>query len=388
LRARGAVNAKAAHKAVILVFLNGGASQLDMFDVKPDAPAEFRGEFKPIETKVPGIRVSEHLPLQAKIADKFTVLNGMQTIDAGHGTYEFTTGFSGRVMPKRPAVGAVVSRYSQSKDNGMPPWVSMMQEHGPAFFGAAHAAFSPSGGLMNDLRSGGTLPQDRTGLLRSLDRLQGAADGEVQATDTFTAKALEMLGSPRVRDAFDLTKEPESAKEKYGKQSYGGTSLLLALRLAAAGVSFITVYGPANLKWDTHEDNFKKLREQNLPEYDRAIHAMISDLYERGLDKDVLVLVTGEFGRTTRVNRKAGRDHYPASNSVQIAGGGLKMGQVIGNTGQRGDWDVSRSKPYSIQNLYASVYRFLGIDLEVKVPDNFGRPQYLLDQRESIAELF
>ncbi|MBL8797793.1 MAG: DUF1501 domain-containing protein [Planctomycetia bacterium] len=389
LRASGAAQAKAAHKAVILVYLNGGASQLDMFDMKPDAPAEFRGEFKPIETNVPGMRVSEHLPLQSKIADKFTVLNGMQVVTSGHGTYEISTGFGGAVMPKRPSVGAVVSRFGRSADNGMPPWVSMMQDYGPAFLGAAHGAFSPSGGLMNDLRGGGSVPQERSGLLQSLDRLRGDAEtgSELQASDAFTAKALEMLASTKVRDAFDLGKEPESVKAKYGKQVHGGTNLLLALRLAAAGVSFITAYGPANLKWDTHQNNFKQLREQVLPEYDRAIHAMITDLYDRGLDKDVLVLIMGEFGRTTRVNRQAGRDHYPASTSVQIAGGGFKMGQTIGNTGQRGDWDISRSKPYTIQNLYSTVYRFLGIDPDIKVPDNFGRPQYLLDQRETITEL-
>jgi hypothetical protein len=207
------------------------------------------------------------------------------------------------------------------------------------------------------------------------------------ATDTYTDRVLQMLSSTKVRDAFDVKKEPEELRERYGKASYGGVNLLQALRLAEAGVSLITCYGPGNGKWDTHKDNFKVNRDTILPHYDQSIPVMIEDLYARGLDKDVLIAIYGEFGRTPRINPNAGRDHYPQSGFVQLVGGGLKMGQTVGNTGKRGDWDISRSKPYTIQNLIATMYHVLGIDPSIKVPDNFGRPQYLLEQRDPIREL-
>lgn len=390
LRAEGKSSTKTSHKAVILVFLNGGASQLDMFDMKPKAPAEFRGEFKPVQTNVPGMDVCELLPRHAKMANRYAILQGMQQITSGHSLYEASTGFGGRAQPMRPAFGAWVSRFSKSRNNGMPPWVKMSGGSGPAFLGSNHNGFNPSGGLMADLRGPrGGMPKDRIELLKELDTLGGKveSDPEVIATDTYTAKALEMMATTRIRDAFDLKKESDKVKSKYGKQSYGGLTLLQALRLAEAGVSCITVYGPGNGKWDTHKNNFTTLKSKILPEYDQNITAMIADLYDRGLDKDVAIAIYGEFGRTPRINKNAGRDHYPQSNFVQIVGGGLKMGQTIGNTGLRGDQDISRSKPYTIQNLMATLYHVLGIDPGVKVPDNFGRPQYLLEQRELIKEL-
>ncbi|MGE3803034.1 MAG: DUF1501 domain-containing protein [Gemmataceae bacterium] len=389
-RLRAAANQPARpNKSVIIIYLNGGASQSDMFDVKPAAPAEFRGEFKAIDTSVPGIKVSEHLPMQARIAHRYAILNGMQTITSGHSLYEASCGFAGGVMPKRPAITSVVSRFCKAAE-GLPASVSMSFDAGPAYLGPAHAAFTPNGGLMNDLRASKGIPDDQVDLLKGLDRLRADVDAsrELRATDTFTDKALEMLTSTKIRDAFDLNKESDKVKEKYGKHQYGGVTLLQALRLAEAGVSCITAYGPGNNLWDTHKDNFKTLKEKILPHYDQSIHALISDLYDRGLDKDVLVAVYGEFGRTPRVNKNAGRDHYPQSGFVQLAGGGLKMGQLIGNTGSRGDFDISRSKPYTIQNLFATFYQLLGVDAEIKVPDNFGRPQYILEQREKVEELF
>jgi hypothetical protein len=373
-------------KSIIIVYLNGGASQLDMFDLKPGAPAEFRGEFKPIQTRVPGYHICEHLPQQARIADKYSIVQGMQVITASHSLYEASTAFAGGLV-KRPAITAVASRF-RKHDNGMPAAVAMAYDAGPSYLGPSHTAFHPSGGLMRDLQAG-SVPRDRAALLQSLDQLRRDIDdaSDLSATDAFTAKALEMLSSTRIRDAFDLAKEPEQVKQRYGKHDYGGVTLLQALRLAQAGVSCITVYGPGNNSWDTHKDNFKILKEKILPHYDQSLHAMIADLYDRGLDKDVLIAIYGEFGRTPRVNKDAGRDHYPQAGFVQLAGGGLKMARDIGNTGQRGDWDISRSKPYTIQNLFATFYHLLGIDPEIKVPDNFGRPQYLLEQREPIAEL-
>ncbi len=388
LRAFVAADEAASQKSVIVVFLNGGASQLDMFDMKPAAPAEFRGEFKPIASNVPGIDVCELMPKHATMMDKMSIVNGLQVITSGHSLYEASTGFAGDVQPRRPSIGAVVSRFGRHID-GMPAWVNMAGHDDPAFLGPEHAGFNPSGGLMRDLFSNGGIEQDRVSLLRTVDRLRSDIDAHQQllATDTFTDKALQMLSTTRVREAFDVKQEPEKIRERYGTESYGGVGLLQALRLAEAGVSLITVYGPGNNKWDTHKDNFKIMRDTILPHYDASISAMIEDLYARGLDKDVLIAIYGEFGRTPRINKNAGRDHYPQSGFVQLAGGGLKMGQTIGNTGVRGDWDISRSKPYTIQNLIATMYHVLGIDPSIKVPDNFGRPQYLLEQRERIEEL-
>ncbi len=388
-QAQAADAEQAKRKAVIVVYLNGGPAQHDMFDMKPKAPAEFRGEFQPIQSNVPGMDVCELMPNHAKIMDKMSIVNGLQVITSGHNLYEASTGFASNVRPKRPSVGAVVSRFGKHNRQDMPAWVNNAGHSDPAFLGPRHAAFNPSGGLMKDLFSNGGIPDDQTALLRSLDNFKSDvfANKELLATDTFTDKALQMLSSTKIREAFDLKKEPEEIKARYGTASYGGTGLLQALRLAEAGVSLITVYGPGNNKWDTHKDNFKIMRETILPHYDQSIPAMIEDLYVRGLDKDVLIAIYGEFGRTPRINKNAGRDHYPQSGFVQLAGGGMKMGQTIGDTGLRGDWDISRSQPYTIQNLISTFYHHLGIDPSIKVPDNFGRPQYLLAQREPIAEL-
>lgn len=242
---------------------------------------------------------------------------------------------------------------------------------------------------MKDLFTNGGLPEDRVSLLKVVDNLRRDVDANAQllATDTYTDKALQMLSSTRIREAFDVKKEPEEIRKRYGDQSYGGVGLLQALRLAEAGVSLITVYGPGNNKWDTHKDNFRVMRDTILPHYDQSISAMIEDLYARGLDKDVLIAIYGEFGRTPRINKNAGRDHYPESGFVQLAGGGLNMGQTVGDTGRRGDWDISRSRPYTIQNLISTMYHVLGIDPSIKVPDSFGRPQYLLERRGVIEEL-
>ncbi|MDA1014094.1 MAG: DUF1501 domain-containing protein [Planctomycetota bacterium] len=388
LRASGDADSRKTHKSVIVVFLNGGASQSDMFDMKPKAPAEFRGEFSPISSNVPGVDVSELLPKHAAMMDKMSIVNGIQVITSGHSLYEASTGFAGNVQPRRPSIGAVVSRFGKNTE-GMPPWTSMAGHSDPAFLGPEHAGFNPSGGLMRDLFTNGGLPADRVSLLKAVDNLRRDIDAnqELLATDTFTDKALQMLSSTRIREAFDVKQEPEKIRERYGKQNYGGVGLLQALRLAQAGVSLITVYGPGNGKWDTHKDNFKVMKDTILPHYDQSLTAMFEDLYARGLDKDVLIAIYGEFGRTPRINKNAGRDHYPQSGFVQFVGGGLSMGKKVGDTGIRGDWDISRGQPYTIQNIISTMYHVLGIDPSIKVPDNFGRPQYLLAQRNPVSEL-
>lgn len=393
LKAQGAVQSESSHKAVIQIFLSGGPPQMDMYDMKPEAPAEYRGPFKPIATNIPGMQICELMPLQAKLADKFTIINGMSTVGlvpGSHSSLGFLTAF-GASRPPRPAIGSVVSRFSKSQGNGMPAWVNLCNEQAnPSYLGPSHAAFTPGGSTMSDLQPTGVATRDRQSLLRSLDNLRRDLDDKQETMDAFTVRAMEMLSSTQVRDAFDLNRESPEVRARYGEH----TDWLTALRLVQAGVSAVTVSWAGDKDppsgWDLHrglQTNLKRL----LPLYDQAMAALITDLYDRGLDKDVVIEVCGEFGRTpgcVNGNGSDGRGHYQASGFAIVVGGGLRMGQVIGNTGPRGEKDISRGKPYTYQNLIATIYQnVLGINLETKVPDSSGRPQYLLEQTTPIAEL-
>ncbi|MFO0866331.1 MAG: DUF1501 domain-containing protein [Gemmataceae bacterium] len=386
-----------------MVYLPGGPSHIDMVDLKPNAPEEIRGEFRPIATNVPGVNVCELLPLHARIADKFAIVNGLQCIDT-HSAELLMRGHLGGPT-RRPVFGSVVSRLrGGTRPNGMPHYIAMGGENGsdpgdPSYLGTAHRPFKLGGEGMSSLsllRS--VSPEqlaERRRLVGEFDTLRRDIDahGEMAGMDTFTVRALEMISSPRVRDAFDVSKEPPIVRERYGS----GTRLLQALRLAEAGVSVVTVSVAGTVlpvgDWDTHGKNdgrrfgqFEDYR-QRLPVYDRLIHTFITDLYQRGLDRDVAVVIWGEFGRTPRINRDGGRDHWAPAGHALIAGGGFAMGQTIGDTGPRGERERRRSTPYTPANLLATLYRFLGIDPAATLPDLTGRPMYLLDEREPIAEL-
>ncbi len=405
LRARGAVEEKSKPKSVIMIYLPGGPSHIDMYDLKPNAPVEIRGEFKPIPTTVPGFDICELMPLQAKIADKFSMVRGLQSLDT-HSAEMLMRGTLGGPV-KRPVFGSVVSRMrGGTGPAGMPQYVALGGENGadpgdPSYLGAAHKSFGGGGGGLGSLSlvRGVNSAQlaDRKKLLQSFDSLNRELDtraGDMAGLDTFHARALEMISSTKVRDAFDVNKEPLRIREKYGKNA---ERFLRARRLVEAGVSVVTLSAAGTMfpggDWDTHagtdqksETNFGNLRRK-LPEYDRAVHALLTDIYDRGLDQDVAVVVWGEFGRTPKINKNGGRDHWAPAGNVLIAGGGLKMGQVIGDTGPKAERDRSRSTPYTPQNVLATLYRILGIDPETTVPDFSGRPMYLLDEREPIAEL-
>lgn len=406
-RAQGPDSPRAGQKGVILVYLAGGPSHIDMYDMKPDAPAEYRGEFRPMRTNVPGLDLCELMPLQATIADKLAIVRGV-TLAGGHGSYEFHTGFR---RAGRPVFGAVVSRLVGACRGGMPAYISLNgSSHAefadpidPAYLGAAYRPFVPSGPDLRNLELGRGLTldrlADRKALLRSFDGLRRDVDakGEMAGMDAFTAQALEMIVAPRVRDALDIRREPDRVRAGYGE---AGASFLLARRLIEAGVSVVTL--AANFpksttddevigNWDTHRNNFTSLRWK-LPHYDRAVHALISDLHERGLSDDVAVLLCGEMGRTPRVGQSTGamtsadgRDHWETGVAL-LAGGGLRMGQVVGATDARGE--RPKSRPCTMQNLLATLYQVLGIDPGTVLPDHAGRPQYLIDDREKIAELF
>jgi len=407
LNAQSAEQSRSSHKSVIMIYLCGAPSHQDTYDLKPDAPAEFRGEFKPIKTNVPGMDICELMPLQAKIADKLAIIRNLRALATDtHMPEELLCGFpfgpeGGPASLKpgtRPTFGSVISKLHPSNGTNLPPYVTLdmgRMPHGygrpasfePAFLGLAHQPFDPSapGGVANlGLSEGTTLDRlaDRKKLLDGFANLRRDIEyskGTFAGMDAFTAKALDIISSPRVRAAFNVDKEPEKVRARYGTHS----RFLQARRLVEAGVKVVTVLAPGY--WDTHSNNFNTLR-QLLPALDRAIFALVTDLHQRGLDKEVAVVVWGEYGRTPKINRAAGRDHWPQASFALIAGGGFKMGQVIGATSPRAERPVG--EPYIPQNVLATLYQeVFGIDLATTLPDHGGRPVHLLDDTRIVKEL-
>jgi hypothetical protein len=381
------LNAQAAgpapDKSVIMVFLHGGPSHLDMYDMKPAAPVEFRGEFRPIHSNVPGMDVCELMPRQAQIMDKLAVLRGLHFVEE-HSAHSLWTGYPERIQ--RPAFGSVVS-YLKGKQDGLPPYVSLMNQplsEDPAYCGTAHRPFVPTGpGLENlGLVAGVSLDRlhDRKQLLGSLDTIRRDIDyrGALAGVDAYTVRALDMVASSKTRDAFDISKEPLEVREKYGKAN---EDFLRARRLVEAGISVVTLVVGG---WDTHANNFIGLRHLQ-PNLDQGVHALVSDLHQRGRNKDVAVIVWGEFGRTPRVNPGAGRDHWPRAGFALLAGGNFRTGQTIGETDARGEEPKGLSMTSS--HVLTSLYQHLGIDPALTLPNNNGRPMYLLDEREPVPGL-
>jgi hypothetical protein len=356
--------------------------------MKPDAPKEFRGEFNPIKTNVPGIEICEHMPLQAKMFDKLAVIRSIVSVDE-HSDSLVMTGWSERDnrIAQHPSFGAVVSKVrGRSSDTACPPFVSlrgMTRGTEPGFLGVAHRPFTPSGPGLNNLRLNRDISlerlENRKVLLAKLDQTRRDLDasGTMEGLDSFTARAFEIVTSGAMRNALDLSKEDPRVRDRYGK----ATQFLLARRLVEAGVGLVTL---AIGGWDTHDNNFRQLRNQ-LPDVDRAVATLVEDLHQRGLDRDVLVVMWGEFGRTPRINGQAGRDHWPQVMSCLVAGGGLRTGQAIGASSSRGEYPKDR--PCHIQNILATFYHALGIDPAMTFTNNSGRPMHLLDEREVIGEL-
>lgn len=391
LRARAAAKEPASRKSVIMVCQFGGPSHLDTYDPKPDAPADMRGEFKAIQTRVPELQVCDLLPKQAAIADKFTILKKLRMTGQDHYLpSEIMTGYLynhlSRTGVLRPAFGSAVSKvYGGGRE--LPAYVSLRGggEEEPQYLGNAHQPFVPRGPGLQNLSLSREVSLERVGdrqqLLKTFDTLRRDLEdsGQLQSMDAFTAQAFDLVTSGQARNAFDLTKEPEPIRQKYGK----ATNYLMARRLVEAGVPVVTLDADGG-GWDTHSDNFKKLREM-LPRVDHGLSTLITDLHDRGLDRDVLVVMWGEFGRSPKISADAGRDHWPEANCVLFSGGGMPMGQVIGATDARGERPTTT--PYGPQNVLATIYQFLGIDPGLTFPDHSGRPVYLLDEREPIKEL-
>lgn len=407
LRAQGAPRTRS-QKSVIMVYLHGGPPHMDMFDMKPDAPSEFRGEFSPIRTNVPGLEICELMPKLATIADKMAVIRNMSFREylVGHNAPLVYTGYpTSDVSPNtdsnpnhRPTFGSVVSKIRGDAVRDMPPYVAFdgIYNGGSSvdYLGMAHRPFVP-GTQLNSLGPLGGMTLDRMterkGLLRSLDVLQHANDahGSLAGMDSFQARALDIITSPKARDAFDIRQEPEHVRSMYGT---GGTQFLQARRLVEAGVQAVTLTANKESKtwylagpWDTHGGNFKKMRSL-LPELDQSLFALISDLHQRGMDQDVAVVVWGEMGRTPRINGGGGRDHWNEVGFGLVSGGGLTMGQVIGQTTRNAERSVGT--PYVPSNMLATLYdNVLGIDPAQTYLDHNGRPLYVLDNREKIREL-
>lgn len=397
-------------RAVIMVCLAGGPSHIDTYDPKPGAPSEYRGDFKPISTNVPGFDVCEHLPLQAQIADKLALVRSVQFVEPmQHELEEVFTGFP--KSQQRPSFGSVVS-LCRKQDSTVPAYVSLEYSEGltsyehPRYLGSTHSPLHIAGAegvrnlrLLQSIST--TRFDDRRELLRSFDQLQRRVGSVSQDVDSFTARAFDIMTSPKTRDAFDLSKEPQHVLDRYGKRDdkfiYAGSQadsvwdsqkFLLARRLVEAGVPVVTLR--AGL-WDHHGNVIQQVGgvsiwhslKSMLPLLDRSVHALVTDLYERGLEKEVMVLVWGEFGRTPRISL-AGRDHWPDA-SFALFSGAVPTGQVIGQTDWRGERPTTRA--VTAQNVLGTLYHALGIDYERKVNDFTGRPIQLLDSGAPISEL-
>lgn len=386
--------------SVIFLKLAGGATQFETYDPKPDAPVEYRGPLAAIPTALPGVNFSQFMPQQAKIADKLAIVRSIHHDSSSHSTSSHLTltGYYLRDPQNRenemPSVGSVAFRMCGAHVEGMPGFVSIPRAN---FFNAAHLgkAFNPfatdgdpnqANFRVRDLSLDGGINlgrlDDRRGLLTAFDGTRRLIDreGVSQAMDEFTHQAFDMVTSEHARRAFDLQREDPRLRDTYGRHTFG-QSCLLARRLVEAGVTFVGIQIGG---WDDHGQIARSM-EAKGPPYDRAVAALVSDLYDRGLDRDVLVVATGEFGRTPRVNPSAGRDHWGNVMSVLLSGGGLKVGQIVGASNSKGE--MPADKPYRPENVLATIYRHLGIDPATLFNDFSGRPRYLLERRETIAEL-
>lgn len=391
-----------------MIFLPGGPSHQDMFDLKMDAPREVRGEFKPIKTSVPGIQICEHLPRLAKLMDKTVLIRSMVGAIDDHNAFQCLTGRVSRNQPPGgwPCLGSVLSKVCGATDKAIPPFVGLAPKMGhvewsdngmPGYLGVAHAPFQPNkGGSKDDMvLNGVTLDRlgDRKTLLASFDRFRRDVDatGMMEGMDVFNQQAFGILTSSKLLEALDVQKEDAKARDRYGKgdpnnRDDGGPKLmehfLIARRLVEAGARCVTL---AFSRWDHHGDNFGALR-QDLPLLDQGVSALIEDLHQRGLDKDVSVVMWGEFGRTPTINKDAGRDHWPRVSCAMLAGGGIKTGRVIGATDRLGGEAVER--PVYFGEVFATLYHNLGIDVnKVTLPDLTGRPQFLVDGYQPMKEL-
>jgi hypothetical protein len=396
---------RSSHKAVIMVYLSGGLSHHDSFDLKPDAPPEIAGEFRPIPTRVPGVHISEYLPRLAGMMDKLAVVRSVVGQRDEHSSYQSLTGYQMSIAQRegRPNVCSLVGRVLGPTSPLVPAYVDLfptMQHRpynipGPGFAGPGFAGAKVEGDSLGVMRLRDLSLdqfQERRRLLQTVDGLRRTLDAvPVERMDASYRQAYEVLTSRKLVDALDLDREPSAVRDRYGRGSsrhqgdgapLWNDQLLMARRVVEAGVRCVTVaYG----FWDTHGRNFSHLR-RNLPVFDCGISALVEDLHQRGLERDVSVIVWGEFGRTPRINNQAGRDHWAPVNCALLAGGGIPTGQVVGATDKFGAYATLR--PVHYRDLLATIYRNLGIDPHQYVRDALDRPVPILpEDAQPVREL-
>jgi len=399
LRAEAAGGGREGSKAIIMVFLPGGPAHQDIVDLKPDAPDGIRGEFKPITTRVPGVQICELLPRLAGMMDKLTIIRSIVGAAGSHDPYQCLSGHTtlGQPVGGWPSLGAVVSKLKGPSHPAVPPFVGLARPMGhmpwsnpgePGYLGLAHAPFRPQAGGRDSIALRGvTLGEmhNRQSLLGSMDNFRRDLEQSpsVEGMDSFKQRAFELLTSRRVADALDVGREDRLIRERYGRgdpnnRGDGGApfneDFLVARRLVEAGVRCVTL---AFGRWDTHSRNFQVLRE-DLPRLDQGLSALVQDLHDRGLENDVSVIVWGEFGRTPQISPNGGRDHWPRVSCAILAGGGMRMGQVIGATDRLAGETTDR--PVHFQEVFATLYQQMGIDPQTTVlHDAVSRPQHLVD---------
>ena len=403
--------AEASDKSLIIVFLKGGPSTIDMFDLKPDAPAEYRGEFSPISTCVPDIHISEHLPLLAQQQDKFSIVRSMSHTDSNHGSgdhymltgYKASPAFQAKQMPnnEHPSFGSIIS-HEKGGVGSVPPYICLPNMHksgGSSYLGPMHAPFiidadpnSPNFAVPN-LVPPATLSDNRISMrekLRSqLSRFEGTQEvsskvnRKANSFDTFRESAQILMLSKEAKEAFDIEKEPAKIRDQYGRTTLG-QSCLMARRLVEAGVRCVTIQ---HTDWDTHDENFRLLKEDLLPPLDSAVSTLFADLADRGLSDKTLVLVTGEFGRTPKIDGKAGgRGHFPAAFSLLLSGCGLNSGMCVGQTNRTGMSCVDDH--YTPEDLTQTILKSLDIHTHKEFYSAQGRPFMMVNGGKIIKELF
>lgn len=419
--------------SIIFIWLPGGPPHMEMYDMKPDAPEEYRGMFRPVRTNVRGLDVCELLPRHTTCADRYNIIRSVahEFADHGGGHKRFLTGRQPAsptgFVNDAPAVGSIVAKCRQRVAADLPNYVSGTEpgragvdvySFGAAWLGPSYTPFNVPGDpgepgfSVRNLSVDQSLSDrmnDRVSLLRGFDRMRRSIDesGVMEAMDQFNQQAMSMLTSDRARRAFDLSEESPELRDRYGRHCWGQRALL-ARRLVEAGCSFVTMVmenpyqsGVEWLKsgtynWDSHAVNCHLFEDARIrfPIYDQAVTALVEDLYNRGLDRKVMLVVTGEFGRTPRINSQTGtqtgvsqpgRDHWPQAMSMLVAGGGMRTGQVIGSTNSKGE--EPKERPLTPNDLWATVYRHLGIDWTQSFPDHSGRPMPILPFGEPIEEL-
>jgi uncharacterized protein (DUF1501 family) len=403
-------------KSIIVLWLWGGASHMETFDLKPGAPSEYRGEFRPIAGNVPGIAISEHLPRLARLADKFALIRSLHHDSPGHvsSTHTLMTGYPGDPVekppfqPRHPDVWAVATKMLGPCQQGMPPFIALPRVYynGAAYLGSGLEPLVVNG----DPNSTGFQPprltldpaqaprfRERLSLAQQFDQMRRDLDisGQTTALDVFQQQATEILTSSASRRAFEIQSEDPRLRARYGNHAVG-QRCLLARRLIEAGARIVTVDFPCvpgqkAFSWDDHASvwNIFEQMKIRLPVLDQVVSALVEDIYQRGLDRDVLLLVMGEMSHTPRLNYfngNPGREHWGQSMSVFLAGGGLRMGQAIGSTNHKGD--EPRERPLTPGDFLATLYQYLGISLRTQFNDYTGRPVNLLPGGTPIRELF